>query len=192
MNIFDKAIVFAQKAHEGQTRKRSNVPYITHPMEVASIAASMTDNLEVLAGAILHDTVEDTNTTLEDIKNEFGERVAYLVASETEDKRAELPPEDTWLIRKKESLELLENTNDKDIKIIWLSDKLSNLRSFYRSYLAEGELFWYNFHQTDPKMQEWYYRKIAECLIELKDTVAYKEYLELLDKIFGGKANEFN
>ena len=187
MDIFYEALDFAIKAHKGQTRKRSNTPYILHPMEVASIVASITDDKEVLAAALLHDTVEDTTITVEDIKNNFNERVASLVESETEDKREDLPPEDTWEIRKKESLEILSQSKDIGIKILWLSDKLSNMRSFYHNYLNEGKLFWYNFHQSDPNRQEWYYREVAKHCQELKDTIAYKEYMELIEKVFGGK-----
>lgn len=185
-SIIDRAAVFAIKAHEGQTRRRNNTPYIVHPFEVAVIAASMTSDSEIIAAALLHDTVEDTDVTPQDIGENFGERVKALVASETEDKRDDLPPEQTWKIRKEESLSVLKNA-DRDVKIIWLSDKLSNMRSFYRDFLKVGDAIWNNFNQKDPKMQEWYYRTIAEYLKDLSEQTAYTEYVELLEKVFGGK-----
>ncbi len=84
--IFEKAVLFALKAHEGQKRKDGGV-YILHPLETAVIVGTMTNDLEVLAAAVLHDTVEDTPVTMDDIVNNFGKRVAGLVAHETEDKR---------------------------------------------------------------------------------------------------------
>ncbi len=79
MNLVEKAIVFAVKAHLGDLRKGNNIPYILHPTESAAIVASMTENYEVIAAAILHDVIEDTSFTKEDMAREFGEYVAELV-----------------------------------------------------------------------------------------------------------------
>ena len=84
MNVIEKAIGFAVKAHAGALRKGTNLPYILHPLEAASIAAQMTDDQEIIAATVLHDTVEDTETSAEDIRKEFGARVASLVSSNTE------------------------------------------------------------------------------------------------------------
>lgn len=188
MELFEKALLFAADAHKGMIRKRAGTPYITHPMEVCVIASSISVNEELLCAALLHDTVEDTPVTAEDILREFGERVAYLVSTETEDKRPDMPPWDSWEIRKKESLQVLANCNDRDVKILWLSDKLSNMRSFYRLHEEEGEKLWLNFHQPDPKKQGDYYREIARLTEELSDTAAWKEYRYLLDEVFKGES----
>ena len=185
MNVLDQAILFAMKAHEGMTRKGSGSPYILHPLETAAIAGTMTDDPEILAAAALHDTVEDTPVTIEEIRAAFGERVAALVASETEDKRADRPPEETWQIRKAESLALLRAAGP-DTKILWLSDKLSNMRSFYRLWQKEGDALWNRFHQSDPARQAWYYRTVAECTKEFSDTAAWREFTALADQIFEG------
>lgn len=85
--MIDKAIAFATKAHEGQVRKGTSRPYIVHPLEVGEIISSMTEDEEVIAAAILHDTIEDCEGVTEEIlQREFGERVAFLVAQESEDK----------------------------------------------------------------------------------------------------------
>ena len=185
-NLIDRAAIFAIKAHSGAKRRRCDCPYIIHPFEVATVAASMTNDEEILAAALLHDTVEDADVSIEEIGEKFGERVMKLVRSETEDKRADRPPEETWKIRKEESLRMLEK-GDRSVKILWLSDKLSNMRSFYRDHMELGDAFWKNFHQKDVKMQEWYYRTIAEHVSELSDTAAYEEYTRLLEQVFGGK-----
>ena len=74
--LLDRAILFAVKAHAGTERRGKGFPYIVHPMEAVSIAATITSDQEILAAAALHDTVEDTDVTIEQIRSEFGDRVA--------------------------------------------------------------------------------------------------------------------
>lgn len=188
-NLIDNAICFAVKAHSGMRRKGTDLPYVSHPLEAFSIAASITNDEKVLAAAVLHDVVEDTDYTIEDIKNGFGEKVAELVASDSENKRENLPAEQTWEIRKQETLEALKNSSREE-QIITISDKLSNIRAIYRDYFTIGESLWQRFNQKDKNKQRWYYEGIAESLNLLRDTFAYREYVFLLNKIFGDKTNE--
>ena len=185
MDVFEKALAFALKAHEGQIRKREDIPFILHPCEAAAIAATLTTDREILAAVLLHDTVEDTGTTIDDVRGALGDRVAALVAGETENRYEELPRKASWKRRKEESLEHLKTTDDPGVKILWLSDKLSNIRSFYRQYLNEGDAMWEHYHQKDKAQQAWYYCTIAELLSEFADTAAYQEYTALLQIIFG-------
>ena len=82
--LLDRAIIFAVRAHAGTERRGKGFPYIVHPMEAVEIVATMTADQELLAAAALHDTVEDTDITIEQIRAEFGDRVASLVAAESE------------------------------------------------------------------------------------------------------------
>ena len=184
--LLDRAIAFATKAHSGTLRKKDGIPYILHPMEVASIAGGITTDEEVLTAALLHDTVEDTNVTLDTIKSQFGDRVAALVASETEDKRRDRSPAETWMQRKVESLAALRNAVDPGGHVLWLSDKLANMRSFARQYEKEGDRMWKDYNQTDPAQQAWYYRTIEALTSDLKDTNAWKELRALNARVFGG------
>lgn len=184
MDIFEQALCFATEKHSGQIRKMANTPYILHPIEVASIVGTMTDDKELLAAAVLHDTVEDTDTTLEEIKEKFGRRVSLLVMTETENKREDKPEVETWEIRKEETLIILEHTKDIAVKMMWLGDKLSNIRSFAREYRKRGDELWQDLNQKDPKRQAWYYLKIAKCLSELSEYDAYKEYVALVNYVF--------
>ena len=186
MDLFEKSIAFALKAHEGQVRKKSGTPYILHPMEAAAIASTLTDDREVLAAVMLHDTVEDTDATLEDIRREFGERVANLVQGETEKPYTELSREESWKLRKEESVNRLRDKADHSVKIMWLSDKLSNMRSLCRLHKEQGDAMWNIFHQKDKAVQEWYYRSVGDALSDFSDTPAYREYVILMDTIFGG------
>ena len=190
MTLFEKAIIFAVEHHQGVIRKMEGNPYILHPMEVAQIAAKIKNDDELLAACMLHDTVEDTDATLDDIRNQFSERVAQLVASETEDKYPGINPATTWRRRKEESLEELMASEDEDVKILWLADKLSNIRSLHRQYLKEGDQIFNYFNEKDPRQHRWYYRRIEILLSELADTDAYREYSRLLDVIFGENENE--
>ena len=181
--LSDKAITFATKVHSGQLRKGTNIPYILHPLEAASIVGTMTTDDEIIAGAVLHDVVEDTDTNVEEIRKLFGERVAELVASESEDKREHLSAQSTWKIRKQETLDHLK-TASIDVKMITLGDKLSNIRAIYRDYNLIGDALWKRFNQKDKNEHYWYYQGIADCLGELKDHQAYKEYCKLVKDTF--------
>ena len=185
MTLTDKAAIFAVNAHSGQRRKAGNIPYILHPMEAATIIAGMTADENVIAAGLLHDTVEDCGISADTIKEEFGEYVYGLVMSETEDKMAELPPCETWTIRKKASLEKMMNSDDINVKILWLGDKLANIRSFYRLYLKEGSLMWERFNQQSPQKQAWYYRSVLDGVKVLEGTPEYAEYVNLVNIIFG-------
>ena len=185
MELVSEAIAFAVKAHDGMRRKKSDAPYILHPMEAAVIVGTMTDDQNLIAAAALHDVVEDAGITIEEIEAEFGKRVRELVESETEDKRADLPPESTWRIRKEESLEVLENTNDIGVLIVWLGDKLANMRSIYRDWKIEGDAMWQRFNQKDVNQQAWYYRSIVKLTERLCDTSAWLEYKTLTELVFG-------
>ena len=182
--LLDEAIRFATAAHAGQMRKASPHPYILHPLEAAVIVGSMTSDAAVLAAALLHDTVEDAGITPAELRARFGDRVAALVASETEDKRPDLPPAASWQARKEASLTLLRETDDLGIKMLYLGDKLSNLRSIARGVQAEGSAFWQKFNQTDPKKHHWYYRTIAEYTAELSCHSAWQEFDRLIRHLF--------
>lgn len=183
MDVLDKAIIFATNAHSGALRKGTDTPYIVHPLEAACIAATITFDKEIIAAAVLHDVVEDTDYNSEDIIKEFGERVANLVMSDSEDKMKHLSPSQTWLTRKQATLDFLD-VSTKEEQIICIADKLSNLRAIYRDYKTLGDKLWDRFNQKDKEKHAWYYRGIAQRLNYIQDTYAYKEYCELLKGIF--------
>ena len=98
--MVNKAIEFAVKAHSGQFRKGTDIPFIVHPMEVFAIAVRMTDDKDIWAAAILHDVVEDCeDVTIDQIRDRFGDRVADLVEAESEYKSL------TWKERKQHAID---------------------------------------------------------------------------------------
>ena len=182
-SLLDRAITFAVKAHQGMERKGKGFPYIVHPREAVCIVATMTNDQELLAAAALHDVIEDTDTTAEDLKKEFGERVAMLVEAESDDKTGGSKA-NTWHQRKQDTLDRLRNA-DLDIKIVALGDKLSNMRAIAHDYAVLGDELWNRFTVKDPAEHAWRYHALAEALNDLSDTDAYKEFHTLVNKTFG-------
>lgn len=182
-SLLDRAITFAVKAHQGMERKGKGFPYIVHPMEAVCIVATITNDQELLAAAALHDVIEDTDTTADDLKKEFGERVAMLVEAESDDKTGGSKAE-TWHQRKQDTLDRLRNA-DLDIKIVALGDKLSNMRAIAHDYAVLGDELWNRFTVKDPAEHAWRYHALAEALNDLSDTDAYKEFHTLVNKTFG-------
>lgn len=178
--LFDKAVAFATKAHSGTERRGKGYPYIIHPMEAASIVASITNDQEMLAAAILHDTVEDTDVTIEQLGEMFGERVAQLVDNET----APIPDNAPWRTRKEAQIEQLKAA-PFDSKVVAIGDKLSNLRAIAADYHKIGDVLWNRFHAPHGKNDiAWYYRSLAEAMSELSETAPYQEFERLLEETF--------
>ena len=181
--LLDRAIVFAVRAHAGTERRGKGFPYIVHPMEAVEIVATMTSDQELLAAAALHDTVEDTDTTIEQIRAEFGDRVAALVAAESDEPHQRPDSVENWRARKQAAIDRLASAS-LDAKIVALGDKLSNMRAIARDYKNMGDTLWDIFHAKDPKDHEWHYRGLADALRELEDTFAFKEFENLINQVF--------
>ena len=113
IETLNSAITFAVEKHAAKTRKGTSIPYIVHPMEAAAIAAYLTDDLEIIAAAVLHDVVEDSDATKEDLERLFSSRVAELVASDSENKMEHIPASASWRMRKQATIDQLEST-DRD------------------------------------------------------------------------------
>jgi guanosine-3',5'-bis(diphosphate) 3'-pyrophosphohydrolase len=125
LRLVSEAAEFAARRHSGMQRKgRGNEPYVNHLAEVADLLATATDgtDAELVAAGWLHDTIEDTDTTREELAQKFGERVAALVVEVTDD--MSLPKEER---RQKQ----IENAPHKSsgAKLIKIADKISNIRA---------------------------------------------------------------
>ena len=185
--LLDKAIVFAVKAHANTERRGKGFPYIVHPMEAVEIVATMTPDQELLAAAALHDTVEDTDVTANDLRAEFGNRVASIVVSESDEFDAGVSEEDSWRGRKQAAIDRLAKA-PMESKMVALGDKLSNMRAISRDYAEIGDALWSRFHAPGGKADhEWHYRGLAASLGELSQYAAYQEFVGLIDQVFGNK-----
>ena len=185
--MLNEAIRFAVEAHAGQLRKGSEMPYVVHAMEVLSILAAISDDIELLMAGVLHDCIEDglvpdgkggmRPVTREDIEERFGERTAELVAAHSEDK------DSSWEERKTKALQELEAADD-DLQNLVLADKLSNMRAIARDYAARGEDFWNLFHVKDKSVHGARYRGLVDALQELSGCWAYEEFKRLVYQVF--------
>lgn len=183
--LLNSALQFAAEHHAAQSRKTSGVPYILHPMEVAAIIGTLINDEEVMAAGVLHDVVEDTGATRQEIEARFGDRVAMLVMSESEDKRPGLPASKTWKKRKEESLAELKAAEDEGVAVLWLADKLANLRSLWQAYRVSGDKAFDMFHMKAKAEHAWYYVAVAEAVAgSLGESGAYEEYMRLYRAIF--------
>jgi myo-inositol-1(or 4)-monophosphatase len=180
--LLDRAIIFAVRSHAGTERRGKGFPYIVHPLEAVEIVATMTADQELLAAAALHDTVEDTNVTLEQIRTEFGNRIAALVAAESDEPHQNSNVE-SWRMRKQAAIDRLTHAS-LDAKMVALGDKLSNMRAIARDYAVQGDDLWNLFRSKDRKDHEWHYRGLATALHELQDSFAYKEFEQLVNQVF--------
>ena len=187
-DLLDRAIIFAVQAHKGVERKGKGFPYVVHPMEAVEIVATMTNDQHMLAAAALHDVIEDTDTTADDLRREFGERVALLVEAES-DIQIEGDRSESWHARKQAAIERLASAS-LDSKIVAMGDKLSNMRAIARDYAIQGDQLWNLFNVKDRQEHEWHYRGLADALSELRDTFAYKEFEDLVNQVF--KIPQFN
>ena len=186
--LVDRAIKFAVDAHHNTERRGKGFPYIVHPLEALEIVATITSDPELLAAAVLHDTVEDTEVTVEQIREAFGDRVAELVHAESDQLNGEVftggeNEAETWHARKQAAIDRLAAA-PHDAKIVALGDKLSNMRAIWRDYKVQGDALWNIFHVKDKASHEWHYRGLAASLSELSDTFAYQEFVRLIDEVF--------
>lgn len=182
--LLDKAIIFAVKAHANTERRGKGFPYIVHPLEALEIVATITPDQEIQAAAVLHDTVEDTDVTLEQLRAEFGERVAKLVEEESDSNIPGFSDDMSWRERKQMALDRLRGA-EYDAKIVAMGDKLSNMRAMARDYRVLGDKLWERFHAPNGMADHsWRYHALADAFSELSETEAFKEFSKLVNEIF--------
>ncbi|MEK7310836.1 MAG: HD domain-containing protein [Chloroflexota bacterium] len=159
-SLIDSALIFAARAHHGQMRKSTDVPYIVHPVGVMLVLLECGEtDPELLTAALLHDTVEDTGATLAELREMFGARVAAIVEGCSEPDRS-----DTWENRKQHTVAYLK-TASRDVLLVSAADKLHNLRSMVADHGAMGDVLWSRFKRGRTEIA-WYYRSVTESLKE--------------------------
>lgn len=168
--IIEKAEAFATKAHEGQFRKSDGAPMVTHPIRVANMLRSAGFPEEVVIAGYLHDTVEDTEVTFEDIEREFGAEVRYIVTGNTEDK------DKSWMERKKHTVEALK-TAPLSIRALVVADKLDNLSSLAFALDEVGEDIWKSFKYGRTE-NAWYFQSVLASMYAPHEDIAPSDYPE--------------
>jgi len=172
---------YAMKAHSGQYRKGTRIPYIYHPLNVGRILFENEYSNEIVIAGFLHDTVEDTPVSFNDINSVFGEYVAFLVENATEEDK-----NDTWENRKNQTIEKLK-TAQEDVLALSCADKLDNIRSIHQDYNRIGEELWKRFNRSKEK-QRWYYTSLASVFNEKKKEIPHfslaSEFIEEVERVF--------
>lgn len=179
-NLLEDAICFAAQKHKGAKRKGTSRPYILHPLATLQILVSMEADLNLMAAGVLHDTLEDTDATLQELSDRFGSDVTALVKSHTENK------ENTWQQRKQQNINNLAHADLRE-KMLVIADKVANMRDMVSDYQKVGETLWLRFNA--PKQQQaWYYGHLTEGLKDLKNypqtKKIYQEMTDLYHKLF--------
>jgi hypothetical protein len=179
MNLIHEAIIFATQKHnaaEQPNRKGTEIPYVTHPMEVMQILTANDCSEDVIVAGVLHDTLEDTFTTPEEISEKFGQNILEIVQSESEDKSK------TWEERKQATIDHLK-TASMETKLVCCADKLANLRSMAKDKATDGDTLWQRFKAPKDRI-EWYYKSVYSALHNLTYYPMYKEMDVLIDEVF--------
>lgn len=180
MELIEKAIEIATKAHDGQYRKTTDIPYITHPFSVGMMLSMYGYSEEVIVAGLLHDTLEDTDLTIQEIQGQFGKYIAELVQGASEKNKSL-----SWEERKQATINYLKNAT-RDLCLIICADKLHNIRSIRKSIELNGEKTWDRFNRGKDK-QAWYYRSIVEQLEKnISDEVIFIELKKEVNRIFAG------
>lgn len=187
MNVVDKAKEFVIKAHNGQVRKtEKDKPMIVHLFDVASILKQYEFDDNVIAAGFLHDTLEDTKVTKEDILNNFNEDILSLILGDTEvDKTLSWKERKTITINEAKALDLRH-------KSIIIADKISNLEDMLIYFNKLGKKDFSAFNQGFEE-QKWYFENLYQSLIlnENEDKEYFQRLKSLIDEIFNNKEDEF-
>lgn len=182
LSLVDEAIGFAARAHAGQTRKRSAMPYIAHPVGVAFILLEMGCPSPVVIAGLLHDTVEDTAVSLAEIRRRFGEPVADIVGACSE------PQGEPWETRKLAVLNQI-GAAPIEVKLVVAADKYHNLYHVRLNQQALGDTVWERFSRGAAQ-QAWYYRSVVDGVWQDNPHVAEYEIFgrlrSLVSDLFDG------
>jgi (p)ppGpp synthase/HD superfamily hydrolase len=154
-----RAFRYAAEKHDGQTRKQTAVPYLSHLMAVASLVLEAGGDEDTAIAALLHDVVEDCGgrPRLREIRKQFGPRVAKIVEGCT-DSFGE--PKAEWVERKKGYLREVKHA-DVETRLVSASDKLHNVRTILADYRRQGETIWIRF-SGKKEGTLWYYRALSD------------------------------
>ena len=151
----ERAIALALRAHEAQVRKGDGqLPYVVHPVTVALILSRYTGDEDTIIAGLLHDTLEDTLVTAEEIERAFGEKVRDMVLDVTEPDLPSL----SWETRKTRYLQRLQ-TAPRSSLLVAGADKIANLVSMVAAYATADDALWERFH-APPGMKLGFYRRV--------------------------------
>lgn len=173
------AIRFAADAHSGQYRKGTKLPYLVHPIAVMQYLIQYNASDDAVAAGILHDTLEDTPTSADDLRAVFGNRITDLVIRASEpDKRL------SWMERKQHTIAALSDIDDLEQLMVVCADKLSNISSIESDLQTHGVNVWQRFN-CGYEQQKWYYCSLAEIFARhTHRSPIFDEYINITNRVF--------
>lgn len=175
MTLVEKADALAKRAHEGQTRKESGAPYIEHPRAVAALLEEHGFEDEVIAAALVHDVVEDTSLTIDDVRRELGAEVAALVAAVTYDDSL------SWEEKRAKYIETVRAA-PPEAKAISVADKIHNAKSVIAGHERQGNAVWNYFNRgRDVKIE--FEEAMLKMLQETWRHPLVDEYAALIERM---------
>lgn len=154
---FVEALAYATDVHQGQLRKGTAVPYVSHPLAVCSLVLEDGGSEDEAIAALLHDAVEDGGgrERLDDIRKRFGDRVADIVWGCSDTDQVPKPP---WKERKLRYIEHVRQASAA-VRRVSCADKVHNARAILRDYRLLGERLWERFSSSGDETL-WYYREL--------------------------------
>ena len=153
-----RAIEFAAAAHKGQFKKGTRIPYIVHPLNAARVLIEAGCSDALVTAAVLHDVLEDTPATYDQLMAAFGVEVADLVVSVSEPDKAA-----SWEDRKEHTIRSLESSREQTL-LVAVADKLDNIRSVRDDLALRGEVTWKRFRRGRDH-QKWYYQSLSNIFV---------------------------
>ena len=187
MDVKSKAKDFAIKAHSGQVRKSEpDKPMIVHPINVAMLLEEYGYDDNVVAAGYLHDVVEDTRYTIEDIREMFGDDIADLVNSASEPNKKL-----SWEERKRHTIESVKYLPSRN-KALICADKISNLEDIMIRNGKTGVKDYSDFKRGEEK-QKWYYTNVYKSLIYGEDlnNPLFDRFKNIINNVFGEKSDNY-
>jgi (p)ppGpp synthase/HD superfamily hydrolase len=180
---FDEALSYATAIHEGQFRKGTSVPYISHLLAVAAIVLEDGGSEDEVIAALLHDAVEDAGgrNRAEGIRRRFGSRVADIVLECSD---ADVSPKPPWRGRKEAYIGRVHGMTDEGTRRVSLADKVHNARCILLDYRAQGEQLWARFNpQTKGDDHVWYLESLVEAFRRAKGGPLVDELARIVDQL---------
>ena len=178
------AIRFARQTHAGRFRKGTGRTVIHHALAAADIVLNIRPEESLIAAALLRDAVEEGDITLQELAEQFGFRVANIVAAQSDDVSL------SWVERKRKKLKELEKASE-EVKIVVLGNELSNLRDLAADFAKMGDEIWNQVCPVGREWLGWYYIGLRRSLFSLAYLFYYQEFSVLVTGLFeetSGKA----
>ena len=176
----ERALIFAARKHEGQTRKGADIPYITHPVAVAAMVHAAGGDEDAVVAALLHDTVEDCGglPVLEEIRTVFGEPVAAIVDALTDSYDQD---SEKWQLRKERYIEHMR-TAEPEVLTVAACDKLHNMRAILADHAIVGGKIWERF-RGGKEGSIWYYRSLVAVMEAAREATPGSSLDTLTDEL---------